>query len=539
VKKHRDDASPRSGKEEKAARQVQSKTIDINGSVRSVTLLEDRAQVWRSGALIVPAGSCTLRFGGVAPVLSDRSVSAVAHGAGNVRVTDIRVCREQRPARESLGQNDSAAFRLERAEDEKELLLHRLRGASQQTERIDKVARKALKDIATDVAWGAIEPMLWGKDLGDVNESERRIRDVYLELKAQLEDLEEEIADLRARKEAEERPDLEVVASIEVDIEVAKRSELNLKLGYLVPSACWRPCHRATLRSLDGEKRLEMETDAMVWQNTGEDWTDVELSYSTQRSSLGNEPPLLFDDVLSAREKPEQIVVTEREHEIQTTGLGARSKMSDGLPGVDDGGKTVAIKSKTSMSIPSDGRPYRVPLARFETVAEDELVLMPEINTAVVRRVSLINDGEIPLLAGPVELVSDSGLIGKSSILFVAPGAEFAIGFGPAASIRVSRKMDRVENEPGHLSRSVKTENSITLHLSNIGVDEQSFSVTERIPVSEIEEVEVKLDKKATSSGGVADDDGFVTWKVNLEGGDTQTLELRYTVARKRRVEVE
>jgi len=56
----------------------------------------------------------------------------------------------------------------------------------------------------------------------------------------------------------------------------------------------WRPLHEARLFADD---RLLMSSSAVVWQNTGEDWSNVDLSFSTALSSLGVEPrgsPMTF-----------------------------------------------------------------------------------------------------------------------------------------------------------------------------------------------------------------------------------------------------
>src|SRR3712207_3769871 len=64
----------------------------LEAPVRSVTLLEDRAQVTRRGAVRVSAGQNRVRVQGVAPVLQDVSLRAEVL-SGKARVADIRVRR--------------------------------------------------------------------------------------------------------------------------------------------------------------------------------------------------------------------------------------------------------------------------------------------------------------------------------------------------------------------------------------------------------------------------------------------------------------
>ena len=161
------------------------------------------------------------------------------------------------------------------------------------------------------------------------------------------------------------------------------------------------------------------------------DWTDAELRLSTQRASLGAEPPLLGEDLLCTQPKQQQVVVEARDQAIQTTGLGSGIAEADGLPGIDDGGEVRTLVVAGTPAVPSDGRPHRLPLGSFSSDAERTLVTMPERARAVIHRVRATNEGSSPLLAGPVELVVDGGRVGRSTLLYVASGERFEFGMGP------------------------------------------------------------------------------------------------------------
>jgi uncharacterized protein (TIGR02231 family) len=325
---------------------------------------------------------------------------------------------------------------------------------------------------------------------------------------------------------------------VETELRVAAAGDYTLELRYVVASACWRPQHTARLlRGAEGEARVVFETDACVWQRTGEDWTGVRLKCSTRRPSLGTEPPLLADDALEVRRKRAEMVVEAREQEIRTTGLGAVARPAAELPGIDDGGTVLALQGQRPATLPSDGRPYRVGISRFEVAAASEYVLIPEQVRAVIHKVSLTHAGDHPILAGPVDLIAEGGLVGRTSVLFVAPGERFALGFGPDPAIRVHRTSDRVEAKQNVLARHVRTDHTVTLKLSNITAERRSFTVTERIPVSEVEQVKISFDAKASTPDARPDDDGFVTWNVSLPGGGHGTHKLHYSIVKHKDVQ--
>jgi hypothetical protein len=54
------------------------------------------------------------------------------------------------------------------------------------------------------------------------------------------------------------------------------------------------------------------------------------------------------------------------------------------------------------------------------------------------------------------------------------------------------------------------------------------LEISDRIPVSEMEEIEVHLDDGTTPGDPLARDDGILSWKVDLPPGGSRTVELRY-----------
>jgi len=303
-----------------------------------------------------------------------------------------------------------------------------------------------------------------------------------------------------------------------------------LVVEYLVPGACWRPQHTATLA-----ERLTVTTDACVWQNTGEDWTSATLKFSTERPSLGQKPPALDDDELMTQRRSEVVRVEQRDVTIEHTGLGGAPPPR--VPGIDDGGEVRVLLAKARASVPSDGRPHRVPALSMDTESKASLVAYPELAQAVLVRTEQTNAGAAPLLAGPVDLVRESGFVGRTKIALIAPGERFELGFGPDPHVRLRREVETVDEEPGLLPSSyVGRSHRVRVHLSNLDDRPRTIDVTERVPVSEIEKVEVHFDEKKTTPRATPDKDGFVRWHVELGSRGRTTLELRYVIRRHKNV---
>lgn len=126
-------------------------------------------------------------------------------------------------------------------------------------------------------------------------------------------------------------------------------------------------------------------------------------------------------DRMNIREKDKRIAVEMRDRAVETTGLGAgtRSETID-LPGVDDGGEVRTLRAPSKADIPSDGNPYRVPLFQFQSSAQIDRILMPEMALEVVLKSEQTNNSTLPILAGPVDLVRSTEYIGRTTVSFMS-----------------------------------------------------------------------------------------------------------------------
>ncbi len=86
------------------------------------------------------------------------------------------------------------------------------------------------------------------------------------------------------------------------------------------------------------------------------------------------------------------------------------------------------------------------------------------------------------------------------------------------------------------LTGSTRTPHRVTLRIGNLGDAIRELEITERVPVSEVEAVEIEVDRDTTTSGATPDRDGFISWNQTLAPRGKTTLRLDYTVSKKRDV---
>jgi uncharacterized protein (TIGR02231 family) len=176
-----------------------------------------------------------------------------------------------------------------------------------------------------------------------------------------------------------------------------------------------------------------------------------------------------------------------------------------------------------------------VTLDSFQCETKLDHFCCPELAETVVLRSRQRNTGKRPLLAGPVRLVRHGGFIGRGQISFVAPGEPFALGWGSQDELQVSRRGGHTREERG-LGRRINHSIWNEVYLSNTGREARTVTVTERIPLSEVDEVQVKLQTDETTPGFRQTPEGHLVWELELRPGGQQELRLAYQVDAHRKV---
>lgn len=557
--------------------------------VTAVTCMEDRAQVERSGTVQLTAGVRHLRIGPVTALTVDRSLraefpapdggpdatgpapggsaAAAPHADGpdsgdtapggtgpgdagtpraaGARVLDARVVRTYTPAPPGEPGEDASGLRREVHELEREIADARM--LRQRLDNALAVVDQARADVHRDIVQGAgagdADPERWTDRLERVEQAAAPRIEESDRLRRRLHDLEEELDEARqALAQAESRPQ-ELTAFVDLVVEAETDGSAELRVTGLVPCALWRPAYRATLAA--DRASVLMETDAFVWQDTGEDWSGVALSLSTARPTLAASPPTLTEDVLTLRERSVEerrtVEVDVREEEIRTVGGesadGAGASSGAGLPGLDDGGAVRVLTAPHPVGIPSDRRPHRVHLSSFSVPCRVENSCVPELSPLVVTTARFANSSGHVLLAGPVDLVRGGGFVGRGEMAFAGTGEEVRLAFGSQDTFRVVRHVEESRDTTGLAGINQRTviTRRVRLFVSRLdapdGGGEQEVVVRERVPVSEVSAVEVRV--RADASLPAPDDvdaEGIVRYDLRLGPGDRREITLVHDV---------
>lgn len=272
----------------------------------------------------------------------------------------------------------------------------------------------------------------------------------------------------------------------------------TVKLNYLVSDASWRPQYKFRGSTKDKDP-VTIEYLAAVKQQTGEDWTGVELTLSTAQPLLNAAPPDLSSlevsiavpghapkpgfpapvpmagpgaDAAFARgayfkdlqQKSEGLKMRAQENLNKHNAADAAKeaneaaaleqfrdfaatkeevfKISADLPvEVSAGGPSVTYRLKSKYTLPTRNDEQVLEIARPNVDAKFYYKALPVLTTNVYRLADLTNTTEFVLLPGEATVYLGSDFVGQTKVPLVAMGKPFTIGFGADPQLSAQRKL--------------------------------------------------------------------------------------------------
>jgi len=519
--------------------------ISTKASVSAATVFPDGATVTRQAAFSAPAGRHTLVLTGV-PVGFDTN-SLRASGEGDVAFSIVSV--EQRAADPAAVE---AQFRseaqkietaIERLEDQKAQAENQIAAADRQLAFIDATIKAARvsggKEGAAPTAQDWVT--LWTQS----NASAAQALAIKQRAGVTIRGLDRQIEQLYARS-PDSRPRA-VPVTIAVEIEAAEPVKGDIEVKHFTRSASWGPVYDARLNTEDGKMALVRR--AAIQQRTGEPWSDVALTLSTARPTGGTAAPQprgkiarlipergLFPSppspvVLQAAPAPMVMMEADAMDENAAfSGARLQRKQAQTVSAaIRTQGEALVYDIPSKADIPGSGVVRQVLVGEEAFDSMVELRATPSQDKTAYLYATFENaDGLI--LPGEISLTRDGLYIGKGRLPLIAAGGEGAIPFGALETVKIGYRVVEQKSEDSFAAAEETERRRYVFSAENTSDKPRRVVLLDSVPVSNADEVEVKLVGDAPTSENVDDVTGRVSWEIDLAAGAKEEIEFGYDV---------
>jgi len=262
---------------------AQSNNLDVVSKIEKVTVFKNGAQITRKATHPISKGKSTLKFIKLAPYFDTKSLQLKAKGDFTVLAVQTQIKKDTQNTN-----TNNIAF-LAKSNDSLKMLIEELTIQAHVFSQEEQLILNNNKPNKSSRIL-SIEEL---KAMADFYQNRlRNIKLAKLKIERQINNYHQKVEQQEKQiNEIKER--ISILEYTEVLVSVLAKNNENgdFELNYLVGNAGWIPTY--DLRVKDVQSPIDLAYKANVFQNSGEDWKDVELTLSNANPKQSAEKPQL------------------------------------------------------------------------------------------------------------------------------------------------------------------------------------------------------------------------------------------------------
>ena len=477
----------------------------VTSKVAGAKVFLSGAQVSRTASSTITAGTSVLVFTGLAEALDPQSIQVTGKGGYTILSVNHRInYLSESPKKKEIEDLQAQIKKLEHDYNiengvqqvwvnEEQLLLKNSAVAGQQNG-LTAAQLMAVNDY--------VRERMKAMKIGWLVQEEKK-QAIHIE----AEKLRQQLAQLQSQAP---RPTSEIVVEISSAVEVAA----TFTLTYFVGNAGWVPAY--DLRAKGVGQPIELLMKAQVTNNTGEDWTKVDLSLSSGNPTLGGIMPALNPWTL----------YTYQPRQLQEITIQSRSRRAEAPPAMQgsaaDGESfkyedmdatttvansvayrttTVEFVIETPFTVPTDGVPHMVGVKSHSIEATYKHYATQKLDRDAFLYARTTGWEDLNLLPGQANVFFEGTFVGESYLQLDMPKDTLDISLGRDKGVVVERVKRKSTNEKAIIGGKRTLLIGWDLTVRNTKGTAIDLEVRDQYPLSPQSEIEVKLEENVGAAG--------------------------------------
>jgi uncharacterized protein (TIGR02231 family) len=517
----------------------------VNSQITDVTVFLQGAQVTRSLSASLEKGSNDLLLQGLATGINPQSiqVSAPADVLINSVMHEVNYQKElpktKRVAviadslqilRDLITQNTSA---LNLIESERQLLAANQRLSGEQTGVDVAELEKNANFLRARLSEMEARKQALGKKRKEYDERTLVLTRQYQELNGALNQPSNDI-----------RIKLESTSAKRVDIQVR----------YVVANAAWMPGY--DVRAKDTQSPIQFEYRADVFQKTGEDWKDVNLTLSTGNPNVGGSYPVMamwnlyaydayanrktkgyaLESVMTKSTAPATMDAEESGGELSEVVItgGSPAQFEDiqttlaNFTTVEAGATTAEFVIGIKQTCVSGDKPQQVNIQSTELKADYRHFAVPKLDKDAFLTAGITGWEALNLLPGTARIFFEGTYVTEAYIDPAITEDTLSLSLGRDRKVVIQRDLLKDFTKARVIGFNREKTTAWEYKVKNTKSSPVHLILEDQIPISQDKDIVVKVEE---ISGAKQDEvTGKLVWDLHLQPGETKTFRLIFSV---------
>jgi uncharacterized protein (TIGR02231 family) len=293
--------------------------------------------------------------------------------------------------------------------------------------------------------------------------------------------------------------------AIELENPTSGDIEVGLNVIYHVYGARWSPSYDIRVKSQSKEHTMNLTYFGNISQQTGEDWTNIDLLLSTAQPGLGGDLPTLGTTVVQFKPPPpppqpqmyqtRNAYMCEDRAEMCSRSAAPMMKMGRTVASAEENLLSTNFTIPSKKSIPSDTSEHKVTIAVETFKAYLHYHCVPKKDTNVFLMATVINETDYPILAGPASVYINNSMSAMINLKPTSCGEKLECPLGVDKTVKVIYKpTHKFKSSVGLINKSAASGNEQRIVVKNNKRSEAILiTLHEPIPKSADEKIKVTL----------------------------------------------
>lgn len=531
----------------------------LNSKITKVTVYRDRAQVTRVAETDSTKGEHIFRFENLPESNEEKSIQV--NGLGKVLLKEIKykdVYYEEVQDEKKKKLNNEAILLQFQIQETSDQIAH----AEKEKQFMENIVMKITGESQERTM--ELNPENWMKMVEfyrtKLDSSDKEIRDAdkrLTEHKGKLNKINKEISKL-GRNEGKTKKVVDVLIVAE------DTSKIALALTYIVYGPSWQPAYN--LRVSSENKKILVEYNAVITQQTEEDWNNVDLTISTAQVQIGGTVPVLSPWYVAkfvpappavkhkkkGRERmlsksvmtmKEEAIFDDFEGEEVLAGMIGKPKvMIRPDVHVEEKATSTTYSISGKSTIISTGDIHKTAIGIMEFDADFEYTIVPKLSTYAYLKAEITNKSDYVFLPGNANVFFDNSFVSETNLKNVQPEEKFYVSLGVDEGIKTEHKIIPAFNkDEGIFNKKLKKTYDFETTIKNAKKTDEKIKLLQHIPVSNDDSIEVKLItpeyKEATENLKISKQ-GIIERNMMIKSNEEIVNQLKFTVEYPRDMDV-
>lgn len=353
------------------------------------------------------------------------------------------------------------------------------------------------------------------------------------EIQQELNKIQREINNLESKNRTS-RGEIKLLLNSEI------KQNTSIEISYLVEDAGWFPAYEIKAKNINSPVNILYQ--AKIFQNTGDDWKDVDVTLSTADPSSNNVKPNLTPYYLNFPVRKiydsnnvddlEETVIESSESNVTNKLRGMVAGVSVSLASQkvqkSEALTVMNFKLTKKYSIKSGDEALKVKLDQQDLEADFEYYAAPVLDPKVYLTATLKDWQSLDLLPGEASIYFEDTFTGTIFIDANMNIEDFVIALGNDQNIVVEREQVNKMKSKSFFRNNQIEEKEYEISIKNNKSVAVEVKLEDRIPISQ--NSDIKVSDEAYEGANRDDETGIITWSINLDAKAKQTNKFAYKV---------